>query len=134
MVQRRGGSGWIVTSGILLFLAGANVLINGLWALHANGSIERTVRGTLLFSDTNLDVWGWIYTIAGAVVLVAALGVFFRALWAIYVGLIAASISMMLQFFWLFTPYWPSALVTIVLDGLVIWGLAAQFPETESVV
>jgi hypothetical protein len=84
------------------------------------------VKGQLLFSDTNLDVWGWIYAIAGAIVLLAAIGVFFRAQWAVWTGLAAATVSIMIEFLWLFTPYWPQAIVTIGLDSFVIWALTAH--------
>jgi hypothetical protein len=124
--ERRGGIGWVITAGIVLLLAGWGLLNEGLWALHANDSIQNTVKGTLLFSDTNLDTWGWIYTIAGAIVILAALGVFFRAQWAVWTGITAASLSIAIQFLWLFTPYWPQAMVTILLDSFVIWALTAH--------
>jgi len=121
-VQHR-GTGWIVTSSILLILAGANLLINGLFALHANSSIQSNVKDVLLFSGGNLDTWGWIYTIAGSVILLAGFCVLARAQWAIFVGMLAAFVGMILAFFWLFTPYWPDALLTILLAGVVIHGL-----------
>ena len=65
-------------AGIVMFLAGGNMAINGLWALHANDQVQKTFGDTLLFSSSNLDTWGWIYLIVGAVVLVAGIMVFFR--------------------------------------------------------
>jgi len=123
--QQRRGTGWIVTSAILLILAGASLLINGLWALHANNTIQNSTKGTLLFSESNLDTWGWIYVIVGAVVLVAGFAVFWRTTWAVYVGLVAALVGAVMAFFWLFTPYWPDALISIILNGVVIYGLGA---------
>ena len=123
--QQRRGTGWIVTSAILLILAGASLLINGLWALHANNTIQNSTKGTLLFSENNLDTWGWIYVIVGAVVLVAGFAVFWRTTWAVYVGLVAALVGAVMAFFWLFTPYWPDALISIILNGVVIYGLGA---------
>ena len=123
--QQRRGTGWIVTSAILLILAGASLLINGLLALHANNTIQNSTKGTLLFSENNLDTWGWIYVIVGAVVLVAGFAVFWRTTWAVYVGLVAALVGAVMAFFWLFTPYWPDALISIILNGVVIYGLGA---------
>jgi hypothetical protein len=123
--QQRRGTGWIVTSAILLILAGASLLINGLWALHANNTIQNSTKGTLLFSESNLDTWGWIYVIVGAVVLVAGFAVFWRTTWAVYVGLVAALVGAVMAFFWLFTPYWPDAMISIILNGVVIYGLGA---------
>ena len=77
---RRGrGTGWIVFAGIMMILAGGNMAINGLWALHATTQVEKSFGDTLLFSSSNLDTWGWLYLVVGAVVLVAGFTVFFRA-------------------------------------------------------
>jgi hypothetical protein len=124
--HRRSGTGWIVVSGILLLLAGGNIFLNGLFALHANNTVQNNVHGTLLFSDTNLDTWGWIYAIVGGIIVLVALGVFFRAQWAVMLGIVAAMFGAFMSFFWLFTPYWPDALISILLNGIVIYGLGAH--------
>ena len=126
------GTGWVVTSGILLLLAGGSILINGLWALHANNAIQQTVRGTLLFSESNLDTWGWIYTITGAVLIVVGIAVFFRAMWAVILGMIAAGAGILLACLWLFTPYWPDALISILLNGIVLFSLGTYGLQPDS--
>ena len=65
------GTGWIIFAGVVMIIAGANMFINGLWALNASDEIVVRFNDTLLFSDTNLDTWGWIYTIVGVAVLLA---------------------------------------------------------------
>jgi hypothetical protein len=130
MAERR-GTGWVVISGILLVLAGFNILFNGLWILHANTSIQNSMQGRLLFSDTDLDTWGWIYTIGGTIVLVAGFAVFGRAQWARWVGVLAAFGGMLISFLWLFTQYWPAAMVSIVLCGLVVYGLGTYGEPVE---
>ena len=128
--ERRGrGSGWIVFAGILMILAGANMAINGLWALHANEAVQKSFGDTLLFSSSNLDTWGWIYLIVGAVVLVAGISVFFRAAFGVVVGIIVAMVQALLAFFWLFSPYWQGALVIFALDMLVIFALSNPTDE-----
>jgi hypothetical protein len=129
--HRHRGTGWLVLAAILLALAGLNLINNGAWALHANDTIQTSVRGTLLFSDRNLDVWGWIYLIVGAVVFVAAIAVLFRAHWAVWVGLVAGMLAVALAFLWLFTPYWPDALVTIALAAIVVSILSKYGIEEE---
>src|SRR6185503_16294731 len=62
-VRRGRGTGWIVFAGIVMILAGGNMAINGLWALHSSNQIEKSFGDTLLFSSSNLDTWGWIYLI-----------------------------------------------------------------------
>jgi hypothetical protein len=59
-----------------------------------------TFGDTLLFSSSNLDTWGWIYLIVGAVVVVAGIAVFFRAALGIVVGIIAAFAQALFAFFW----------------------------------
>jgi hypothetical protein len=121
-VSRR-GTGWIVLAGILMILAGGNMAINGLWALDASNRVTERFEGTLLFSESDLDTWGWIYLIVGALVLVAGIAVFARSVWARWVGTGVAMVQVFFAFFWIFSPYWPGALVIIVLDLLVIHAL-----------
>ena len=122
---RRRGTGWITFAGVAMIVAGANMFINGLWALHASNAVVARFKDTLLFSDTNLDTWGWIYLIVGLVVVVAGGFVFVSAPWARWVGILAATIQAIFAFFWLFSPYWPGALVIIVIDMLVLHALIA---------
>jgi len=121
----RRGTGWIIFAGIAMIIAGANMFINGLWALNATTAIENNFKDTLLFSDSNLDTWGWIYVIVGAVVLLAGIFVFLRQRWAVMVGIAGATVQAVMAFFWIFSPYWMAALVIILLDMLVLHALVA---------
>jgi hypothetical protein len=112
-----------------MILAGGNMAINGLWALHASSRVEDSFRGTLLFSSGNLDVWGWIYLIIGAVVVLAGFMVFFRSAFGMWVGIAAAMTQAFFAFFWIFSPYWPAALVIILLDSLVIYALTSPLSD-----
>jgi hypothetical protein len=119
----RRGTGWIIFAGIVMVIAGANMFINGLWALNASNSVVARFKDTLLFEDSNLDTWGWIYVIVGAIVLLAGIFVFLRQPWAVWVGILAATVQAIFAFFWLFSPYWPGALIIIVIDMLVLHAL-----------
>jgi hypothetical protein len=112
-----------------MILAGGNMAINGLWALHASDQVQKSVGDTMLFSSGNIDTWGWIYLIVGAVVLVAGFTVFFRSAFGVWVGIIAAMTQAFFAFFWIFSPYWPAALIIISLDLLVIFALSSPLPE-----
>ena len=118
----------------MLILSGINTFINGLWALGASSQVEATFKNTLLFSDTNLDTWGWIYIIVGVIVALAGVALFGRATWARWVGIIAASIGAISAFFWLFNPnFWVPALVSVTLNVLVLHALIRDYydePET----
>jgi hypothetical protein len=128
-IRRGRGTGWIVFAGVLLILAGGNMAINGLWALHATTQIEKSFGDTLLFSSSNLDTWGWIYLIVGVVVALAGIMVFFRAAFGMWIGIFAALVQAFFAFFWIFSPYWPGALVIIALDMLVIYALGTNSVE-----
>lgn len=129
------GHGWLIYSGIILMLAGINLFLNGLWALNASERVESAFEDTLLFSDTNLDTWGWIYVVVGVVIVAAGVAVIGRAQWARWVGVIAASIGTISAFFWLFNPnFWVSSLVAVVLNVLVIYGLVSYGGREESMV
>jgi hypothetical protein len=131
---RRGrGTGWIVFAGILMILAGGNMAINGGWALHASSQVEKSFGDTLLFSSSNLDTWGWIYLIVGIVVALAGFAVFARARFGMFVGITAAVVQAFFAFFWIFSPYWPAALVILVLDMLVIYALSTPLADSEYV-
>ena len=130
-VRRGRGTGWIVFAGILMVLAGGNMAINGAWALHATTQVQKSFGDTLLFSSSNLDTWGWIYLIVGALVFVAGITVFFRAAFGMWIGILAAVVQAFFAFFWIFSPYWPGALVIIALDLLVIYALASTSVEHD---
>ena len=124
---RRGrGTGWIIFAGIMMILAGADMAINGLWALHANTAVVARFNGTLLFKSNDLDFWGWIYLIVGAVVFVAGIAVFFRTRFGMFVGIMAATIQAIFAFLWIFSPYWQGAMVIFALDLLVIYALSSD--------
>jgi hypothetical protein len=130
----RRGTGWIVFAGIMMIIAGANMFINGAWALNASTAVANTFKGQLLFSDTNLDTWGWIYVIVGGVVLLAGIFVFLRQRWAVMVGILAATVQAILAFFWIFSDKWAAALVVILLDLLVLHALVAYGDREPSYV
>jgi uncharacterized protein YjeT (DUF2065 family) len=118
------GVGWIAFAGVLLILSGINTFVNGLWALNASETIKKSFEDTLLFSDKNLDTWGWIYVVIGVVVVAAGIAIFSRAQWARWVGIVVASIGAISAFFWLFNPnFWVPALVSVTLNVLVLHAL-----------
>jgi hypothetical protein len=112
----------------MMILAGGDMAINGLWALHANTAVVARFNGTLLFKSNDLDTWGWIYLIVGAVVFVAGIAVFFRTRFGMFVGIMAATIQAIFAFLWIFSPYWQGAMVIFALDLLVIYALSNPAP------
>ena len=121
------GSGWIGFAGVMLIIAGFFDIISGLWALD-----HKSTAGDQILYEGNLETWGWIYLIVGIVILVAGFGVFGRAQWARWVGILAAMLGIIVEFFWMFqTP--GRSLVYIVLASLVIYALTV-YGDKEDVV
>lgn len=119
------GTGWITFSGVMLILAGFLNLVDGLWALDVSDSaaISDDVEELLWYSNS-LETWGWIYTIAGAVLILVGIGVFTRNQLARWIGVGAASASMILNMMWVFV-YPIAALIHVTLAVLVVYGLTA---------
>ena len=113
----RRGSGWIGFAGVMLIIAGFFDIVSGLWALD-----HKDTAGDQILYEGNLETWGWISLIIGIIILLAGFGVFQRAQWARWVGILAAMLGIIVEFFCMFqTP--GRSLVYIVLASLVIYAL-----------
>jgi cytochrome c oxidase subunit IV len=111
------GSGWIGFAGVILIIAGFFDIISGLWALD-----HKDTAGDQILYEGNLETWGWIYLVVGIIILLAGFGVFQRAQWARWVGILAAMLGIIVEFFWMFqTP--GRSLVYIVIASMVIYAL-----------
>jgi hypothetical protein len=111
------GQGWITFAGLMLILAGALDVLNGLWAL---GTSDTQIDA--LFYDNNLDAWGWFYLIVGIVIVLAGFAVFARAGWAVTVGIAVGLIGATLNMLWIF-QYPIASIVLVSLNVLVVYGL-----------
>jgi hypothetical protein len=113
------GSGWIAFAGIMLILVGALDIVNGLWALDHKNSAG-PVASQLMYA--NLETWGWIMLIWGILVVVAGFLVFSRSQFGRWIGILAASIAMIVNMTWIVA--FPLASLTIVfLAALVLYAL-----------
>jgi hypothetical protein len=128
----RAGAGWITFCGVMLVVAGALNLVDGLWALDVSDSaaISDETEELLWYSST-LETWGWIYTIVGGVLILAGIGVFSRNQVARWVGVGAASASMVVNMMWVFV-YPIASLITIFLAASVVYGLTAYGGDPEA--
>ena len=121
------GSGWIAFAGIMLIIVGALDIVNGLWALdHKNTS---PVASQLMY--TNLKTWGWIMLIWGLLVVLAGFLVFSRNQFGRWIGVLAASIAMIVNMTWVFA-YPIAALVEVFLAALVIYALVVYGGRDET--
>ena len=118
-------NGWVVFSGIMLFMAGVFGAIDGLVAI--------IVEEVWLVSDDqaillDIQAWGWVHLIVGSIAVVTGIAVLSGQLWAIILGILLAMISAFshLMFITVF-PWWSLAIIAI--DILVIYGLVVHGGE-----
>jgi hypothetical protein len=113
------GFGWLLFAATMLGLGGALSIIDGIMALSKSSFYA--ANSHYVFSD--LRTWGWIMLIVGALLIIAAMGVFSGSGFARWFGIFAASISLLAHFSAAQAyPLW--TLIMITLDILVIYALA----------
>lgn len=112
-------SGWIGFAAIVLGLAGGWNIFDGILAISR--SKVYAANATYVFSD--LRTWGWFMLVVGALLIVAAMGVFQGSGFARWFGIFAAGLNA-LTFFGAVQsyPFW--SLMVFSLDVLVIYALA----------
>jgi hypothetical protein len=113
------GTGGAIFAGTLLIIGSA------LWMLEGLAGI---VRGTSYIESANYWIttsagtWGWIHLIGGIIGLAAGFGIFSGAGWARWLGILIASISVIVNFAFIpLAPWW--ALTLIFIDLWVIHSL-----------
>ena len=121
--ERRPGRGWNAYAAILLIFAGVMQIMNGLWALDR----QDTAVDSLFWGD-NLEAWGWIYLIAGIVLVVIGIFIFRRATWAVLAGIAAAFLGAIVNLFWIFS-YPLVSILAITLYLLAVYGLTTYSLE-----
>jgi hypothetical protein len=108
----------------MLAVAGALNILGGLTALNEADYLVNQV----LYSD--LETWGWIFLVWGAVQLLAGILTFGTGLVGPYIGVAVAGIACVLWFFLVFAAPIP-ALIGIAINASVIYGLSRRVVEIE---
>jgi uncharacterized membrane protein len=123
--ERTGWTGWITFAGVMMIISGALNALYGLIAAVNDEWVVWTNRASLYI---DISQWGWVHMILGVVMVLSGFGVFSGNILARTVGVIAASLSLIANFFFIPAyPLWALAVVTI--DVLVIWALTAHGSE-----
>jgi hypothetical protein len=119
-------TGGVIFAATLMIFGGAMAIIEGISALAKDNLFVTAPNYTLRFSVTG---WGWVHLIIGIVVVLAGFYLFTGAMWAWYIAILVAAVSLFFNFF--FIPYYPFwALTLIAIDIFVIWALATA-PRTD---
>jgi hypothetical protein len=122
---RTGWTGWIAFAGVMMVITGGLNALYGLIAAVNDEWVVWTNRGSLYL---DISQWGWVHLIVGLALLLSGIGVFSGNVLARTVGVIAAGVSLIVNF--VFIPAYPLwALVVVTIDVLVIWALTAHGRE-----
>src|ERR1700760_4648680 len=89
------GHGWILFAGIMLAIVGVINLVYGIAAI----SNATFYAGGAKYVLGNLHTWGWLLTIVRGIQVVVAFGVWAATEWGRWLGIAAAALNMVLQFF-----------------------------------
>ena len=116
-------SGWAVGGTVfaatILMLVGIFQAIAGLVAIFDDEFYVVTRNYTF---DLDVSAWGWIHLLIGLLLIAVSYGLFMRSSWAGVTAIMLASLSAVVNFF--FIPYYPFwSLLVIALDIWVIWSL-----------
>jgi len=120
-------------SGLTVFAA-AMMMIGGVW--HALAGIAALVHDDIFVTtpeyiySLDLTVWGWVQLLLGLLVAVAGFAILKGQIWARFVGIAIACLSLIASF--LFMPLYPLWSISIIaLDVFVIWALAVYRREAS---
>ena len=121
-----GWAGFVVFAGIMMILAGAFQAIDGLIALFKDELY--VVRPNGLVIDIDYTAWGWTHLLLGILLIAAGSAIFSGRVWGRTLGVIAATLSALVNF--AFIPAYPVwSLLIITVDVLVIYALIAHGGE-----
>jgi hypothetical protein len=113
--------GWLTYAGILVLIGG---ILDVIWGIAAIDKAHFFVaNASYVISD--LNTWGWITAIVGAVLIVAGMGILQGRRWAIWVGLVFVSVNAVTQMLAIPAyPWW--SLAVFGLDVIAVYGLVAH--------
>jgi hypothetical protein len=120
------GTGWLSFAAIMLGLAGMFGLIDGIVAVSKSSFYVANAH--YVFSD--LNTWGWILIVVGAITLCAAFAIPTGSQLARWTGITVAGLQALAQLLMIQAyPFW--SLCVFAIDLLVIYGLAVYGGRRE---
>ena len=116
------GTGWISFAAAMLVVSGVFKIFDALWAFKYDDQVDKQVQ-TVVF-EHDLTSWGWVWLVAGIILILAGVAVASGAQWARWVGIVVASLAAISFLPWIyFEPLWTILSVTLAI--LVVYALAA---------
>ena len=120
-------SGWLTFAAVMIAVAGALNVIDGLVALYHTS----VFRASFLFGD--LRTWSFVFIVFGAVQIAAGLSIYSRRGWARWFGLAMVSINAFVQLF-VFGAYPFFAATIIAYDAAVFYALSVHWQRRYAAV
>ncbi|THV28981.1 DUF7144 family membrane protein [Glycomyces paridis] len=112
--------GGLILAAAVMVVLGCWQIIAGIFAVAGDG-FYTTVTGYVL--DLDVDAWGWVHIVLGALTLAAGLALFSGATWARAIGIVLACLVMLNNFLFLpFYPFWSIMICALAAFG--IWAMA----------
>jgi hypothetical protein len=110
--------GWVKFAGTMLLIIGAVNCIGGIAAIDGS----RFFAGAASFITGDLESLGWVVLVVGLVQLLAGVGIWSKAFWSVWLGLLAAGVNAIAQLLFLpAQPFW--SLAVFAIDVLVMHAL-----------
>jgi hypothetical protein len=120
-----GWTGWILLASFWLGMVAVFQMIAGLTAILQEGAFVITENRLILL---DYQQWGWAHLILGVILLPSAFSLASGKLWGRFVGIVAATLSLIANFaFMQAYPWW--SLLIIVLDLLIIYSIVMHGSE-----
>ncbi len=127
MLSQSKWGNWVILGSVLMMIAGSFKLITGIVGLFQGEWVIQGFNGYLLVDITGLAVW-WLAV--GALLLLGGLAAMQGSMWGRIVGIIAASLAAISEFFMLpVYPIWSIVMITlyvIVLIAFIAWKPSAN--------
>jgi hypothetical protein len=121
-------AGWVVFGGVMLILAGAFQIIQGLVALFDDGFYLVSSNGLVV--NVNYNTWGWIHIVIGVIGVLAGTGLLAGNMVARVVGIIFACLSALVNLAFIAAyPVW--SVIMIALDVIVIYAIIVHGRELK---
>jgi hypothetical protein len=114
------GEGWVLFAGVMLAMVGVLNIIDGIAAVSNSTFFANGAQYIL----SNLNTWGWVLIILGAIQVLTAFGIWAKTAGVRWIGVTVAALNAIAQLMFIPAyPFWSLTLFT--LDVLVIYGLVA---------
>jgi hypothetical protein len=118
--EYQSSSGWATFVAVYLMLAG---VLNVVWGIAALSNKSYFISGGLLWSE--LNTWGWIAIILGAIQILGAILVSVRRAGGAVIAGFLAFFGIMLNFLSIGAyPVW--SVILLVVDAMIIWAVTVH--------